>query len=349
MGCQARPGKVVVVTGISLASSRVLVTGGAGFVGSHIVRSLLETGAEVAVFDNFSTGSRRNLEPVLGDVELIEGDVLDAAAVARAARGRDVISHQAAQLEITHALADPVDDMRTNIEGTLNVLAAARRAGVGKVMNASSACVYGQARSDLQPETDPTEPNWEYGISKLAAEKYGRLAYEHDGLNVTSLRYAIIYGPREWYGRVLTIFLKRALDGDPLVVFGDGSQVRDFTYVGDLVRVHNRCIEDPAAAGEVFNVSTGLGTSLADLATIVQEATGAEVPVIHEEVAEGAVSEAVPGRLRVPHELQRMVLDNRHARDLLGYAPDTTLAKGLHEQIEWLTGGGLETWDRIRG
>lgn len=332
-----------------IESSRVLVTGGAGFIGSHLVRSLLERGADVAIYDNLSTGSRRNLEGIEGDVELIEGDILDYPSLERAARGRDVISHQAAQLEITHALANPVDDMRTNIEGTLNVLMAARKVGAGKVMNASSACVYGQARSLVQPESDPTEPNWEYGISKLAAEKYGRLAYEHDGLDVTSLRYAIIYGPREWYGRVLTMFVKRALQGEPLVVFGAGDQVRDFTYVGDLVEIHNRCIEEPAAAGEVFNVSTGVGTSVAELAEAVRRIVGSEVPIVREDVPEGEVSEQVPGRLRVPHELQRMVLDNTHARDVLGFAPATTLDGGVPRQVEWLTSGGLERWDRIRG
>ncbi|MFZ1016321.1 MAG: NAD-dependent epimerase/dehydratase family protein, partial [Candidatus Cybelea sp.] len=168
----------------------VLVTGGAGFIGSHIVADLAAAGYRVTVFDNFSSGLRENLGPVIDDVEIVEGDVLDAEALTAAARGKDVLSHQAAQLEITKCLEDPLDDMRTNLVGTINVLEAARAAGVARVVNASSACIYGQA---VDPPSDedagPHNPNWSYGASKLAAEKYAQI-FAHDyGFAVHSLRY----------------------------------------------------------------------------------------------------------------------------------------------------------------
>src|SRR5262249_49872680 len=163
-----------------------------------------------------------------------EGEILDLPALERAAEGCAVVSHQAAQLEITHCIDDPIDDLRTNAIGTLNVFLAARKAGAQRILNASSACVYGQA---IDPPSDedrsPTNPNWAYGASKLVAEKYGKIWTEFHNLPVISFRYGIVYGEREWYGRVLTIFLKRILDGKPPVVFGAGDQIRDFTYVGD--------------------------------------------------------------------------------------------------------------------
>ena len=156
-------------------ATSVLVTGGAGFIGSHVVEDLVRAGYRVTVFDNFSSGLRENLSALGGDVEIVQGDVLDAEALFAAMGGKEIVSHQAAQLEITKCLEDPLDDMRTNLVGTINVLEAARRAGVAKVVNASSACIYGQA---VDPPTDedaaPHNPNWSYGASKLAAESMSR-------------------------------------------------------------------------------------------------------------------------------------------------------------------------------
>ena len=219
----------------------VLITGGAGFIGSHLVDDLLASGHRVTVFDNFSSGLRENLRT--DEVEIVTGDVLDRDAIVAAARGKDVISHQAAQLEITKCLEDPIGDLRTNLIGTLNVLEAARLAGVERTINASSACIYGQAAAPPSVEEGPHDPNWSYGVSKLAAEKYAQVFSNDFGFPVFSLRYGIVYGPREWYGRVLTIFLKRALDGRPPVVFGAGDQLRDFVFVDDVVAVHRACME----------------------------------------------------------------------------------------------------------
>lgn len=330
-----------------VAGLKVLVTGGAGFVGGHIVESLVRSGADVAVFDNFSSGLEENLAAVRSDVEVLRGDVLDREALASAMKGIDVVSHQAAQLEITHCLDDPIDDLRTNTIGTLNVLLAARDAGVSKVVNASSACVYGQAERVPQDEDGhPTNPNWAYGASKLVAEKYGRIWSETFGLPVVSLRYAIIYGEREWYGRALTIFLKRALAGKPPVVFGAGSQIRDFTHVSDVARLHREAIESDAASGQVFNVSTGVATSIAELAHAVCDVTERGLSPVHEEVPVGGRSAEVDGRMRLPAELQTMCLDPRKAERLLGWRPQVELADGLRREWAWLR-ENPERWSRM--
>jgi UDP-glucose 4-epimerase len=320
----------------TLVNLKILVTGGAGFIGSHIVESLVRAGAHVRVFDNFSSGLRENLAPVADDVEIVEGNVLNQDALLRAAAGMTHVSHQAAQLEITHSLDDPVDDLRTNTIGSLNVLLAAKNAGVRKVVQASSACVYGQARSVPESETHPTDPNWAYGVSKLAAEKYGLIWTQTFRIPVVSLRYAIIFGEREWYGRVLTIFLRRLLDGRPPVVFGRGDQVRDFTNVHDLVRLHNLALTSDAADGQVFNVSTGVPTTIRELASVALEIAGSPDGPMFEDIEIGERSREVDGRLRLPSELGVMCLDPSLARERLGWEPAVRLRDGLRAEWEWL-------------
>ena len=199
---------------MNMRGVRVLVTGGAGFIGSHIVFSLVNQGANVRVLDNFSSGLRDNLTDVGEDIEVLNGDVRDANVVHRAMHGCRVVSHQAAQLEITKCLEDPLDDLKANTVATINIFDAAAKAGVERVIYASSACVYGQPEYLPSDEAKhPTNPNWPYGVSKLAAEKYAAIYHKLTGIPIAGLHYAIIYGPREWYGRVLTIFLKRLLSG----------------------------------------------------------------------------------------------------------------------------------------
>ncbi len=183
------------------ANLRVLVTGGAGFIGSQIVESLVRQGAKVRVFDNFSSGLRENLAAVAGDVEVVEGDCRDPGAVRDAVRGCDVVSHQAAQLEILRCLEDPIDDLRSNTEATIHVLEAAAKQGVARVIYASSACVYGQPKYVPSDETrHPTEPNWAYGASKLACEKYAGVYHEMTGIPMVGFRYGIVYGLKRGAG-----------------------------------------------------------------------------------------------------------------------------------------------------
>lgn len=319
-----------------LSGKKVLVTGGAGFIGSHIVERLLEQGATVTVLDNFRTGSHENLAKVANDIRLVEGSILEKADLDDVVRGQDLISHQAAQLEITRAIDDPVEDLITNTVGTLNVFKAAVDHGVPKVVMASSAGVYGQAVQTPQDEdTHPTNPNWAYGVSKLATEKYAEIFTEAHGLAITGLRYGIVYGPREWYGRVLTIFIKRALEDKPLVVFGDGEQVRDFVHVDDVVTMNLRCLEDAAADNQVFNVATAHGTDINTLAEMVRTASGKDVEVIHEDLEEGKTSQYYD-RIRLPQELKVLLQSYAKAERLVGWQPTIDLQQGIAGEYEWL-------------
>jgi UDP-glucose 4-epimerase len=333
---------------MKLAGLRVLVTGGAGFIGSHLVEALVRQGARVRVLDNFSSGHLDNLSAVRDDVEVVVGDVRDADVVHAAVRGCEVVSHQAAQLEITRCLEDPIDDLRANTIATLNVLEAAVRAGAQRVVYASSACVYGQPLYVPSDEAHPTNPNWAYGVSKLACEKYAAIYHEQSAVPMTGLRYAIVYGPREWYGRVLTIFLKRLAAGAAPVIFGDGRQVRDFTYVGDLVELHQRILTQDLPGHEVLNVSTGVATSVADLARLAIRAAGLRLQPVHEEVRPGERSQLVEnGRMRLPSELSALVLGPRKAEALLGWKAEVPLEEGIRREWEWFR-ENPDRWQTMR-
>jgi len=299
-----------------LKGKKILVTGGAGFIGSHTVERLLQEGATVTVLDNFRTGLEENLTDVKSSIKFVKGSILEPADLNKTVKGEDLI---------------------TNTVGTLNVFKAAIEFAVPKVVMASSAGVYGQAVTVPQDEaTHPTNPNWAYGVSKLATEKYAEIFHNTNGLNVTGLRYGIVYGTREWYGRVLTIFLKRAVEGQPLVVFGDGKQIRDFVNVQDVVDMNLRCLDDAAADNQVFNVSTGKGTDINTLAELVKKISGKDVEIIHEAVKEGEKSKYYD-RIRLPQELKELVQSYDKAERLLGWKPLVDLEAGIKEEYEWLS------------
>ncbi|MFH1836065.1 MAG: NAD-dependent epimerase/dehydratase family protein [Methanobacteriota archaeon] len=329
----------------SIKGSKILVTGGAGFIGSHIVESLVKLGMDVIVYDNFSSGREENLAKVWEDITVVRDDILDYENLKLAVDGVDFISHQAAQLEIFKCIDDPVRDLETNTIGTLNVLRSALECGVRKVVNASSACVYGQAESIPESEAEhPTNPNWAYGVSKLAAEKYCNIYSEYEGIPTVNLRYAIVYGPREWFGRVLTIFIKRLLAGEAPVVFGNGKQLRDFVYVGDVVEMHNTCLRSSKADNETYNVSTSIGTDVSSLAKKVITSFESDLEPIYEDVGEGQFSKHVKNRKRIPAELTRMVLDNSKALAELGWKPQVDLDEGIRREIEWARNNKV-AWD----
>ena len=329
---------------MNISGSKILVTGGAGFIGSHIVESLVHAGAKVTVLDNLAFGTMDNLALVRDDICFVQGDILDANLLDRLMAGMDAVSHQAAQLEIFLATSHPRWDLEVNTVGTLNVLEAARKAGVAKVINASSACVYGQ-KNGSTAEDNARHPNWAYGVSKLAAEEYGRIYSEAMGLPVISLRYAIVYGEREWYRRVLPIFLRRVIEKQPPVVFGSGNQYRDFIHVADVVKLHNHCMASDVANGQFLNVSTGIGVTVTELAQTVSELF-LDGRVIHEDISQGQTSTLVPGKRRNTDELKSMILDPAQAKRLFGWRPEVGLPDGLLREYNWAK-ANLERWTKI--
>jgi len=325
---------------MKISGKNVVITGGAGFIGSHIAESLVKIGANVTIFDNFSSGRQGNLNGSRNSMNIVKGNVLNYNSLRGVLRNADIVSHQAAQLEIFRCISDPENDLKTNTIGTLNVLRACEADNVKMMINASSACVYGQGNGHgSSDEDDFKRPNWAYGISKLAAEKYCELYQANTGMPVASLRYGIVYGEREWFGRVLTIFIRRLLEKKPLVVFGNGKQVRDFIHVDDVVRFHNLAIEKELSGP--YNVATGKGTTINALAKMVGDS------VLHEDLEEGKESRNVPGRRRIPQELNRMVLDIWKAKEL-GWKPEVSLEDGINREIEWAM-SHKNAWETKRG
>jgi len=320
---------------------RIFLTGGAGFVGGWIVKKLEADGHTVTVYDNFSSGLRDNISGYGDTVTIIEGDILDFELLKQSMAGHDVVSHQAAQLEITTAIEDPSIDVTQNIIGSLNTIRAAQANGIKKMVIASSGCIYGQVKNPPVKETDTARPNWEYGVSKLAVEKYCDIFADYDNMMIANLRYAIVYGENEWYGRVLTIFLKRALENKPLIIFGEGSAERDFVHVEDVAALNVKLLTEKNWTGNKrLNVSTGVATTVNQLAELVKEVVkeidGKELEVIHEELAEGKESKYVEGRLRLPRELGVMHLDNSEAKAFTDWSDTVALKDGIRREYIWL-------------
>lgn len=324
---------------------KIIVTGGLGFIGSHIAESLVRKGHNVVVLDNFSTGRLENISEVSKDIEVIKADIRDQETLNNVFKGADIVSHQAAQLEIFKSTDDPEFDLEINTVGTLNVLRAAHLNGVSKIVNASSACIYGQV-DGLTSESFYPRPNWAYGVSKLAAEKYCDIYSDFHGLPVVNLRYGITYGEREWYRRVLTIMCKRVIENKAPVVFGDGSQVRDFIYVRDLVDFHNLVMEMDIANGKSYNVGTGTATTISQLAELVVRASGKDMEILYEETPQGGYSKLIPDKRRNTAELGTMLLDINKAKEDTGWTPATSLLEGLKKEMQWAE-NNLHRWEKV--
>ncbi|GIU87305.1 MAG: UDP-glucose 4-epimerase-like protein [Acidimicrobiia bacterium] len=258
---------------------RALVTGGAGFIGSHLVDALVARGDEVRVLDDFFTGSRANLNPA---AEVYEGSVADEELARRACEGCEVVFHLAAHKAVLRSVEHPLPTDLANTHGTLTVLEAARARGVRRVVYASSSSVYGGTAPVPTREDAPTVPRSPYAVSKLAGEHYCRVYHELYGLETVSLRYFNVYGPRQRpdgaYAAVVPLFLRALLDGDRPVVHGDGHQARDFTYVTDVVDANLRAASAPASrcAGRVYNVARGVETSVLELLAAAARVAGVE-------------------------------------------------------------------------
>jgi len=322
---------------------KILITGGAGFIGSHIANSLIKNGHDIIVYDNFSTGTRENIDTE--KFKIIEGDILDYDKLNKSMADVEIVSHHAAQLEIFVGIDEPEKDLSINTIGTLNVLNAALSNKVKKVINVSSACVYGQT-NNAKKENDPTDPNWAYGISKLAAEKYANIYSNYKNLPITNLRYGIVYGENEWFRRVLPIFIKQVILGESPVVFGKGKQIRDFIYVKDVVELHNKCIINDNANGETFNVGSGIPTTILDLAKTACDLVNEDIQVVFENLDEGEFSNLIDGKKRNIDELGVMLLNIEKAQSLLSWKPKVSLYEGMKKEYSWAK-NNMHRWEKI--
>jgi UDP-glucose 4-epimerase len=308
-------------------AERALVTGGAGFIGSNLVRELLSRGSRVRVFDDLSTGRRENLADVAGDVEVVEGDLRDTEAVARAMDGVSRVFHQGAVPSVLRSVNDPLTSHEVNATGTLNVLVAARDAGIERVVYASSSSVYGNAEELPTRETLPTRPISPYGVSKLAGERYcGAFAATY-GMGTVALRYFNVFGP--WqnpaseYAAVVPRFITATLRGEQVTVFGDGDQSRDFTFVGDVVAANLLAAEaEKRAWGGVFNVAYSERHSVNQLLEAIRRASG-------KKAVDPAREPARPGDIR------NSQADITQARQVLGYEPRWSFDEGLRQTVVW--------------
>jgi UDP-glucose 4-epimerase len=303
---------------------KVLITGGAGFVGSHLVRRALAMGAEVAVLDDLSTGRRSNLDEVAADIAFFEGDIRSPADVERAIAGCDAVLHQAALPSVPRSIADPVASHGVNATGTLNVLLAARDAGAARLVFASSSSVYGASPGLPKNEAMATLPLSPYAVAKSAAESYCRTFFDLYGLETVALRYFNVFGPRQdptsEYAAVVPRFIEAFRAGEPPVICGDGEQSRDFTYVENVVDANMAALTAADAPGRVYNVACGERITLNQLAGGLREQLGTAVEPVHG-----------PPR---PGEVRHSLADVSRAREDLGYEPRIGLVEGLRRTVD---------------
>jgi len=302
---------------------RALVTGGAGFVGSNLVRALLERGYDVVVLDSFATGRRENLEEVLADIDLHEGDLRSAEAVHAATAGAEVVFHQGALPSVPRSIEDPVTTNAVNVDGTMNVLLAARDVGVRRVVFASSSSIYGDAPGLPRHEEQRVSPIAPYGVAKLAAESYCRSFSLVYGLETVALRYFNVFGPRQdpasQYAAAVPRFITRLLRGEPPIIEGDGEQSRDFTFVADVVRANLLAALVDGGAGETFNVAGGRPRTINELAGTLARIIGADVEPVHVEARKGDIRESAA--------------DIGKAREILGFEPKDSFESGLEATV----------------
>ena len=302
---------------------KCLVTGGAGFIGSHLTRGLLHQGHDVWVLDNLSTGKRENIESL--PIEFIEGDVRDRETVRKAVQGMDYVFHLAALASVGRSLKDPLTTHAVNETGTLTVLDAARKAGVKRVVFAASSSAYGNAVALPKREDATPAPLSPYAVSKLTGEHYCKVYWEAFGLETACVRYFNVFGPRQdpesEYAAVIPRFIDTALNGGSPVIYGDGTQSRDFTYVANAVQATIAAATAPEAAGQVFNVACGERRSLLDLVDMLEDLLGDRIVPQFEAARVGDVKHS-----------QASI---EKAEKYLGYAPEVPFKEGLKETVDW--------------
>lgn len=304
---------------------RYLITGGAGFIGSNIARRLVSLGENVVILDDFSTGKRENINDLLPKVELIEGDICDPRTVSKATKGVDFVLHHAAVVSVARSIDDPTCTNKVNVTGTLNCLIAAREAGVKKFVYAASSSAYGDTPVLPKSEDMKASPTSPYGVSKLTGEMYCKVFNDVFGLPTVSLRYFNIFGPYQDplspYAAVIPIFATRILRGEPPLVYGDGNQSRDFTYIDNAVEANLLAIKSKDAAGMVFNVACGRRYTLNQLVEKIGEIIGKKI--------EPRYTDPRPG------DILHSQGDISAARKILGYEPKIDFEEGLRRTIDW--------------
>ncbi len=309
---------------------KYLVTGGAGFIGSNLTRALLATGGTVRVLDNFLTGKRENLDGLAqrygGGFELIEGDLRNPETVRRATACVEYIFHEGALPSVPRSVADPVLSNEINVAGTVNLLVAARDAGVRRVVFAASSSAYGDTPQLPKRESMPPNPKSPYALQKLAGEHYMRVFHEIYGLETVCLRYFNVFGPRQdpksTYAAVIPRFITTVLQGVPPTVYGDGGQTRDFTFIDNVIQANlAACFAPKTACGKVVNIACGERVSLLDILDVVYRLAGKRVPPKFEPARVGDVRDSLA--------------DICLARDLIGYDPKVSFSEGLAQTFAW--------------
>jgi UDP-glucose 4-epimerase len=304
-----------------------LVTGGAGFIGSSIVRALVARGIRARVLDNFFSGRPENLAMVADDIELIEGSILDADTLEQAMSGATVVLHQAAIPSVPRSMAQPLPSHDANATGTLRVLEAARRAGVRRLVYAASSSAYGDTPTLPKVETMSPQPLSPYAAAKLAGEHYCQVYARSLGLETVCLRYFNVFGPyqdpRSEYAAVIPKFITAALSGHAPVIFGDGTQSRDFCFIDNVVEANLKAAVADAerASGRVFNIALGEATELNEIVRLIGEHLNVPLKALHRDRRTG--------------DVKHSLADIRAAREALGYAPEVRVPEGLRRTIDW--------------
>jgi nucleoside-diphosphate-sugar epimerase len=302
-----------------------LVTGGAGFIGSHLVEALLKINYQVRVLDNFMTGKRQNISSILSHIQLIEGDLRDFETVRKAAEAVDFIFHLGALPSVPRSIQDPITSNDVNIQGTLHVLEAARQMKVKRVIFSSSSSVYGD--SPILPKREDAVPNplSPYAVTKLAGEHYCKVYYKIYGLETVCLRYFNVFGPKQdptsQYAAAIPRFINALLVNKPPLVYGDGEQSRDFTYVDNVVQANILAIEAPEAPGQILNIAYGKQVTVNELIKTLNAILGKKIQPIYESSR--------------PGDIRHSLADISQARRILGFSPTVSLEEGLRRAVAW--------------
>ncbi len=304
---------------------RVLVSGGAGFIGSHLVEALLERGHKVRVLDNFSTGKRNNLRGVRNDIEILAGDCADLKTAAKAMKGIEIVYHEAAVPSVALSVAEPFASHHANATATMAMLVAARDQGVERFMYAGSSSVYGDRKEKFKVETLPARPLSPYGAAKFAGETYVRIFAELYGMQTLTMRYFNVFGPRQdpssAYSGVISRFSKALLKRETPVIFGDGNQSRDFTFIANVVHANLLAMDAPGLKGQTVNVATSKAHTLNELLEALARLVGRKVEAKYE-----------PARVG---DVRHSLADTTAARKLLKYRPQVDFESGLARTFEW--------------